>query len=60
MTELAFVIWMVFYPFTCSISTSYRIQVMQKQYSDGVVAVSALIHLVIWVSIGVMLWSRVQ
>ena len=55
MTMIAFVIWMIGWPTACAISSAYSYK-CGKTYNSNVSGLSALTELIIWATIGSMLW----
>lgn len=57
MRNLAFVIWMIFFPVTMPL-ISYLEFLYGKTYTDDVHMVVALINLIIWIFIGKLLYEK--
>ena len=61
MENIDFVLWMVLYPLGCSaasyLSSKERALMNKEPYTDGNKATVALINLIIWIVIGVILYS---
>jgi len=62
MDMMPFVIWMVFYPLVASISSyianTERLMCNREPYSPDTNAISSIISLIIWISIGIKLFNN--
>lgn len=55
MLHLDFVVWMLLYPLV-GVAEQYVDKVMRKNFSDDVLAFSALVRLIIWFYVGYLLY----
>jgi hypothetical protein len=61
MREILLIVWLLGYPLMNAVvdKLSYdNYENRKKEFSDNVIGISALIHMIIWVGVAVFIWNK--